>query len=64
MNDSGTLSIDSADGHITWRLAGAWRLAWLAELERELARSARPATIDGSALTELDSAAAMLLGPQ
>jgi phospholipid/cholesterol/gamma-HCH transport system permease protein len=64
MSDQGTLSVDSADGRTTWRLAGAWRLAALAAIEPELARSvraARPAAIDGSALSELDSAAALVL---
>ena len=58
---------DLHDGQARLRLAGAWRLASLSEIERGLAsvasvaRLAQPALIDGSALTELDSAAALVL---
>lgn len=44
------------------RLTGAWRMRGLAEIEAALAAIASvPRRIDGSALTELDSAAALVL---
>lgn len=47
----------------TLRLAGDWRLAHLAEIEAVLPGLALPAgaTVDGSALTGIDSAAALVL---
>lgn len=47
----------------TLRLTGAWRLPHLAEIEAALAGLALPAAvdIDGSALTSIDSAAALVL---
>ncbi len=52
---------DTHGGLATLRLAGAWRLASLAEIERALAQVAAPAVVDGSALVEFDSAAALVL---
>ncbi len=52
---------DLHDGQARLRLAGAWRLASLAEIERGLVQLAQPTLVDGSALTELDSAAALVL---
>lgn len=45
------------------RLAGAWRMHGLAQIEAALAAmgSVAPQQVDGSALTELDSAAALVL---
>lgn len=54
-------TIDTRDGQARLRLTGAWRLAALPEIERELARAAQPDIVDGSALTGLDSAAALVL---
>lgn len=52
-----------ASGADVLRLAGAWRLATLAEIDAELRALALPPrlTVDGSALAELDSAAALAL---
>ena len=64
MNEATWLSTSSADGRTAWQLHGAWRLASLVDIERELDRAAaaqHPARVDGSALTELDSAAALAL---
>ncbi len=51
----------SSNRPATLHLRGAWRLANLAEIEAALAQAAAPAVVDGSALTELDSAAALVL---
>ena len=59
MNNSPWLSAEAE--HSTLHLAGAWRLADLAQIEQALAGAAKPATVDGSALTALDSAAALVL---
>ena len=66
MNGSAWLTADAADGRTVLRLAGAWRLAHLAEIEPALAQAlatpaAGPAVVDGSALTGFDSAAALVL---
>ena len=51
------------DERSTLRLSGAWRLLHLAEIEAELAGLTLPADarIDGSALSSIDSAAALVL---
>ena len=54
----------ASDAQATLCLAGAWRLRHLAEIETALAGLALPQAafaIDGSALTEIDSAAALVL---
>jgi phospholipid/cholesterol/gamma-HCH transport system permease protein len=55
--------VQTQAGAATLRLAGDWRLAQLAEIEAALAGLALPAgaTVDGSALTRIDSAAAQVL---
>ena len=52
-----------ASGADVLRLSGAWRLAALPEIETELqeVRLSSPLTVDGSALAEIDSAAALAL---
>jgi phospholipid/cholesterol/gamma-HCH transport system permease protein len=57
------LSMEVLGDRATLRLAGAWRLARLAEIEAALAPLVIPAgaTIDGSGLTQIDSAAALVL---
>ena len=61
MPDSTWFMLD-ADG-VTLRLRGAWRLVHLAPIERALASLQVPAqlTVDGSAIDEIDSAAALVL---
>ena len=56
-------SVDVAAGRTTLRLAGAWRLPQLADIEAALTGLALPAdaTVDGSALAAIDSAAALVL---
>ena len=56
-------SVDVAAGRTTLRLAGAWRLSQLADIEAALTGLALPAdaTVDGSALAAIDSAAALVL---
>jgi phospholipid/cholesterol/gamma-HCH transport system permease protein len=60
-------ALETADGRASVRLAGAWRLEHLAEIEAQVeAALAGPAlatalVIDGSALLEIDSAAALVL---
>lgn len=61
MTDSHWFTADNQGGQATLRLAGAWRMASLAEIERALAQAGQPAVVDGSALAELDSAAALVL---
>ncbi len=63
--------IEEHDGQVTLHLAGAWRLASLRELSSQLsgpggalkpaAPQAVPQTIDGAALQDIDTAAALLL---
>ena len=55
--------VQTQAGAATLRLAGDWRLAQLAEIETALSGLALPAdaTVDGSALTRIDSAAAQVL---
>ncbi len=60
MNSPG-LSLDGVDRPPVLHLSGPWRLSGLAQIEQALARTAAPAVIDGSQLTGLDSAAALLL---
>lgn len=56
-------TIDSADDGRHLALAGAWRLAGLPTLTRQLVdlRPQAPLTVDGAALSALDSAAALAL---
>ena len=63
MSSASWFAVESVDGRTILRLTGAWRLQRLAEIEAALAELALPpsATIDGSALHEIDSAAALLL---
>ncbi|MDH5541284.1 MAG: hypothetical protein OEY03_17940, partial [Rhizobacter sp.] len=63
MPDTPWFTVDTSDGRTTLRLAGAWRLHCLAEIESALKGLALPAhaAIDASALTEIDSAAALVL---
>lgn len=61
ITDPPWLTADTHGGQATLRLAGAWRLASLAEIDRALAQATQPAVVDGSALVELDSAAALVL---
>lgn len=55
--------VQTQAGVATLRLAGDWRLAQLAEIETALSGLALPpgTTVDGSALTRIDSAAAQVL---
>jgi phospholipid/cholesterol/gamma-HCH transport system permease protein len=63
--------IEEHDGEVALHLGGAWRLAELRELSRQLdgpggalqavASHRLPATIDGAALQHIDTAAALLL---
>jgi phospholipid/cholesterol/gamma-HCH transport system permease protein len=55
--------VQTQAGVATLRLAGDWRLAQLAEIEAALSGLALPAgtTVDGCALTRIDSAAALVL---
>jgi phospholipid/cholesterol/gamma-HCH transport system permease protein len=63
MTDTPWFKVETADGRTTMRLAGAWRLHSLAEIEAALKGLALPAgsTLDASALREVDSAAALVL---
>ena len=65
MANAAWFTLETADeAQSTLRLAGAWRLRHLAEIEAALAGLALPRAalaLDGSALTEIDSAAALVL---
>jgi phospholipid/cholesterol/gamma-HCH transport system permease protein len=63
MSDTRWFAVQTDAEHTTLRLAGAWRLQHLAEIEAALARLSLPATaaVDGSALASIDSAAALVL---
>ena len=63
MANTSWFALQTAAEGSTLRLQGAWRLAHLAEIEAALAGLSLPpaATIDGSALEEIDSAAALVL---
>jgi phospholipid/cholesterol/gamma-HCH transport system permease protein len=67
MSDPRWFAVEADGGRASVRLAGAWRLEHLAEIEAEveaaLAGAALPpaVAIDGSALAEIDSAAALVL---
>jgi phospholipid/cholesterol/gamma-HCH transport system permease protein len=63
MADSPWLSFESPGSAPTLHLIGAWRLADLAQIESALRALQLPATtaVDASALTEIDSAAALVL---
>ena len=63
MSDTPWFATELVDGRTTMRLTSAWRLQKLAEIEVALASLQLPptATIDGSALVEIDSAAALVL---
>ena len=56
-------AIDADGSRMTLRLAGAWRLPRLSEIEAALAGLALPAgaTIDGHGLAQIDSACALVL---
>ena len=59
------LALEDDAGRSTLRLAGAWRLPQLAEIEAALSQLALPGDgalqIDGSALESIDSASALVL---
>ena len=63
MSDTRWFALETDAGHTTLRLTGAWRLQHLAEIEVALAGLTLPAAaaIDGSGLTSIDSAAALVL---
>ncbi len=63
MPDTQWFSIEADKAATTMQLAGAWRMTRLAEIELALSGLALPeqATIDGSALEQIDSASALLL---
>jgi len=63
MPDSPWFLVDADDGRPRLRLQGAWRLAHLVEIESALSRLSLPAgaLIDGSALSQIDTASALSL---
>jgi phospholipid/cholesterol/gamma-HCH transport system permease protein len=63
MSDTRWFAVQTDAERTTLRLAGAWRLQHLAEIEAALAGLSLPAAaaVDGSALTSIDSAAALVL---
>lgn len=63
MTDTRWFALDTDDGLTRLRLSGAWRLRHLVEIEAVLAGLRMPAgaIVDGSALVEIDSAAALVL---
>ena len=63
MADTRWFALETDAERSTLRLAGAWRLQHLAEIEAALAGLALPpaAVVDGTALGEIDSAAALVL---
>ncbi len=69
MTTNAWFTIESQDGGCALRLAGSWRLAQLVEIEAALTappaqavlRNASAITIDGTALTTIDSACALVL---
>jgi len=63
MSDTRWFALQPQDERATLRLSGAWRLQHLAEIEVALAGLSLPAAarIDGSGLTSIDSAAALVL---
>lgn len=63
MSETPWFTLDAGAGGATLRLAGAWRLPRLAEIDAALAGLALPADagVDGSALAEIDTAAALVL---
>jgi phospholipid/cholesterol/gamma-HCH transport system permease protein len=63
MSNTSWFAVDTEAERATLRLTGAWRLPRLAEIEAALQGLAVPPAlaIDGSALTEIDSAAALVL---
>jgi len=63
MTDTRWFELDTDDGSTRLRLSGAWRLRHLVEIEAVLVGLRLPAraVVDGSALIEIDSAAALVL---
>ena len=63
MPETRWFTIDVSAERSTLRLTGAWRLQHLAEIETALTglRLPTPAAVEGSALTSIDSAAALVL---
>ena len=63
MADTPWFALETGNGLMSMRLSGAWRLQHLPEIEAALAGLALPpnAAVDGSALEEIDSAAALVL---
>ncbi len=63
LSDTRWFAVATDAERTTLRITGAWRLPHLAEIEAALAGLALPAAvdIDGSALTSIDSAAALVL---
>lgn len=63
MSDTSWFQLDDAAGVPTLQLRGAWRLAQLDQIDHALAASSWPtlAVVDGQALTQIDSAAALVL---
>ena len=63
MPDTRWFALEVDDGQACLRLRGAWRLQHLAEIELALGGLALPSalTVDGSALAQIDSAAALVL---
>jgi phospholipid/cholesterol/gamma-HCH transport system permease protein len=63
MPDTRWFSLEADDQGATLRLTGAWRLPQLAEIEAALTGLALPpaVAVDGAALSQIDSAAALVL---
>ncbi|OIO77831.1 MAG: hypothetical protein AUJ86_07310 [Hydrogenophilaceae bacterium CG1_02_62_390] len=64
MTDRQSFTLESTESGAVLRLAGEWRLAHLVEMDQALAGAVWPKgrlTVDGAALTGLDSAGVMLL---
>lgn len=63
MQDTRWFALHTQEDRTTLRLCGAWRLQHLAEIETALTELALPgaSSVDGSALSSIDSAAALVL---
>ncbi|MDP1535132.1 MAG: hypothetical protein Q8L92_16275, partial [Rubrivivax sp.] len=63
MPDTPWITLSADDPQPTLRLAGAWRMPRLAEIETALNGLRLPAAlkVDGSALQQIDSASALVL---
>ena len=63
MADAPSFSFDTGQQAITLRLRGTWRLAHLAQIERDLKAATWPAitAVDASELLQIDSATALVL---